>query len=160
MPREKYEIEITAPPDKVFAYLDDMRNIGWRATWQGLAPMTVGTLELEILDGKKEEGATYRWKGTALGRPIDIIETVTKWIEYKEKVWQTIGGQKMLVMSGYVIRLFLTPTEQGTHVLLEMDYTPSKSMFGQLLGALSAKKCAKWYLKKACEDAKRALKSE
>lgn len=27
--REKYEVEILAPPQKVFAHMDDISNVGW-----------------------------------------------------------------------------------------------------------------------------------
>lgn len=159
MTREKYGIEILAPPEKVFAHMDDINNVGWHMSGESSMPMMGSRLELEVIDDKKGSGAAYRLKGSVMGMVIDIEETVTKWIENKEKTWQTIGKPKMIVMSDYTMHLLLTPTERGTRVMFEIDYSLPKTPWGWIIGILLARKYAKWCIKRACEDAKRTLES-
>lgn len=157
MAREQYEVEILAPPDKVFAHMDDINNVGWHMSGESSMPMMGSRLRLEVIDGRKGVGATYRWKGSVMGMVIDIKESVTKWIGNKEKTWQTIGKPKMIVMSEYTMHLLLTPTERGTRVMFEIDYSLPKTPWGWITGMLLASRYAKWCLRRACEDAKRAL---
>ena len=159
MARARYEIEILATPEKVFAHMDDINNVGWHMSGESSMPMMGSRLRLEVIDDKKGIGATYRWKGSVMNMPIDIKETVTKWIKNGEKSWQTIGKPKMIVMSGYVMHLRVSPTEKGTKVLFEIDYSLPKTPWGWIIGVILARKYAKWCLQRACEDTKKALES-
>lgn len=161
MPKEKYEIEIEASPEKVFAHMDEINNVGWHMSGQGSMPLMGSTLKLEVVDARKGEGATYRWKGNVMGMTIDITETVTKWIENREKVWRTIDKPKMIVMSDYVMHLLLTAKDKSTtRVLFEIDYSLPKTPWGTVLGWLLARKYARWCLQRACEDTKRFLEAK
>ncbi len=154
-------IEIRASPEKVFAHMDDIANVGWHMEEQRSMPMMGGKLHLQRLSGNATGvGATYRWYGKVLGMTIDFKETVTKWIENREKVWSTIESPKMIIMSKYEMRLHIAPTENGTKVIFEIDYELPRSLFGKILGKLLAKKYANWCLQRACEDTKRILEAE
>lgn len=159
MAREQYEVEIMASPEKVFAHLDDINNVGWHMSEKSSMPMMGSRLKLEVIDDKKGVGATYRWKGSVMGMTVDIQETVTKWVRDGEKTWQTIGKPKMIVMSGYTMHLSLTGTDKGTRVVFEIDYSLPKTPWGWIIGKLLARRYAKWCLQRACEDAKRTLES-
>ena len=160
MHREQYQIEIDAPTDKVFAYMDDINNVGWHMSGESSMPMMGSRLQLEVIDDKKGMGATYGWKGSVLGMAIDIKEIVTKWTKNREKSWSTVGKPKMIVMSGYVMHLLFTPTEKGTRVLFEIDYSLPRTPWGWMIGIILARKYAKWCLKRACEDSKKVLESK
>ena len=159
MAGEQYEVEILAPPEKVFAHMEDINNVGWHMSGERSMPMMGSRLILEVIDDKKGVGATYRWKGSIMGMIIDIEETVTKWVRDREKTWQTIGKPKMIVMSDYTMHLLLTPTEGGTHAMFEIDYSLPKTPWGWMIGKLLARKYAKWCIQRACEDAKKVLES-
>jgi uncharacterized membrane protein len=155
--REQYEVEIGAPSEDVFAYMDDIKNIGWHMSGRSSMPMMGGRLKLQVIKEAKGIGAMYRWKGSVMGIPIDIKETVIKWMEGREKTWETIEHPKMIVMSDYTMHLLLTPTEKGTRVLFEITYSLPVSPWGWILGKLLARKYARWCLQRSCEDAKLAL---
>jgi len=159
MVREQYEVEILAPPEKVFAHMDDINNVGWHMSGEISTPMMGSRLNLETINDRKGAGATYKWKGSVMGMAIGIEETITKWTRNKEKTWQTIGKPKMIVMSEYTMHLLLTPTERGTKVLFEIDYSLPRTPWGWIMGILLARKYAKWCLRRACEDAKRAFEA-
>jgi uncharacterized membrane protein len=154
---EKNEIEILAPTERVFEYMDDIRNVGWHMSGQSSMPMMGRRLQLQVIHDKKGIGGTYRWKGSVMGVPIDIRETVIKWIENREKTWETIERPKMIVMSDYTMHLFLTATEKGTRVLFEIDYSLPKTPWGRLIGMLLARRYVRWCLQRACDDAKKIL---
>ncbi|MBM3897727.1 MAG: SRPBCC family protein [Thaumarchaeota archaeon] len=154
-------IEIKASPQKVFAHMDDIRNVGWHMEGKRAMPMMGGKLHLQKLsENATGVGATYRWYGKVLGMTIDFKETVTKWIENREKVWSTIEDPKIFIMSEYKMRLQLSPTENGTNVVFEIDYELPRSLFGKILGKLLAKKYAQWCLRRACEDTKLNLEAD
>jgi hypothetical protein len=85
MPREQYSVEIFAPPEKVFAHMDDINNVGWHMSTESSMVMMGSRLVLEVIDDREGVGATYRWKGSIMGMAIDIKETVTKWAAGREK---------------------------------------------------------------------------
>lgn len=107
-------IGIRASPERVFAHMDDIANVGWHMEGKRSMPMMGGKLHLQKLsENATGVGATYRWYGKVLRMTIDFKETVTKWIENKEKVWSTIEDPKMIIMSKYEMRLHLSPTEKA-----------------------------------------------
>lgn len=151
-------IEIRASPERVFAHMDNIRNVGWHMEGRRSMPMMGGKLHLELLSKNPTGiGATYRWYGKVLGMTIDFKETVTKWMQNEEKVWSTIGDPKLIIMSAYEMRLTLTPMEEWTRVNFEIKYELPKSFLGKLLGKLLAKWYAEWCLRSACEDTKLTL---
>ena len=154
-------IEIRASPERVFAHMDNIANVGWHMEGKRSMPMMGGKLHLQKLsENATGAGATYRWHGKVLGMTIDFKETVTKWIGNKEKIWSTIEDPKIIIMSKYEMRLHLAPTENGTRVMFEIDYELPGSLLGKILGKLLARKYADWCLRRACEDTKRILEAE
>ena len=98
------EIIIQALPEKVFAYMDNINNTGMHMT-KSSKPMMGSKLELKQLS----ENATglnskFRWYGKMMWFKMDFTVVVTKWIKDKEKVWETIGEAKMIIMGWYQMR--------------------------------------------------------
>jgi uncharacterized membrane protein len=154
-------IEIRASPERVFAHMDDIANVGWHMEGKRTMPMMGGKLHHELVSSNATGvGATYRWYGKVMGMTIDFKETVTKWVENKQKIWSTLEDAKIIIMSNYEMRLNLTPTENGTKVNFEIYYELPNSILGQLLGRLLAQSYARWCLTRACEDAKETLEGE
>ena len=157
MPRMSRTIEIRAPPEEVFTYLDDIKNVGMHMASSSMAMMGGKMSSQVISKNKTGRGATYRLRGGVLWMPIDLTETVTKWTEGREKEWETVGSPKIIVMSWYRMHFVLTLAERGTHVYFEIEYELPTSLFGKILGKLLARKYAGWCLRRATEDAKLAI---
>ncbi|MEO6541637.1 MAG: hypothetical protein ABIN74_11615 [Ferruginibacter sp.] len=92
------EIIIQVVPEKVFVYMDNINNTGMHMT-KSSKPMMGSKLELKQLS----ENATglnskFRWFGKMMWFTMDFTVVVTKWIKDKEKVWETIGPAKMIIM--------------------------------------------------------------
>jgi hypothetical protein len=66
-------VEIRAPSKRVFAHVDDIRNLGWHMTERSSMAMLGSRLSLEILSGQPTGLATYRHSGTIMGLPIRFL---------------------------------------------------------------------------------------
>jgi hypothetical protein len=74
-------VDIQAPAETVFAYVDDIRNVGWHMTERSSMPMLGSRLELDILSEQSTGlGATYRYSGRMLGLSLDVSEPVTRYV--------------------------------------------------------------------------------
>src|SRR5215468_9482714 len=95
-------VDIEAPAESVFAYIDDIRNVGWHMTERSSMAMMGSRLKLEILSKQATGiGATYRYSGTMMGLSIDFSESVTRYIPNREKIWRTIGEPRLVIISSY-----------------------------------------------------------
>src|ERR1044072_210990 len=76
---------------EVFKTIDDLGVTGMHMTESSM--MMMGSkLKLEFLTPNKTGlDSRYRWTGKMMGIPMDFTVAVTKWVEGKEKVWETIG---------------------------------------------------------------------
>lgn len=94
----KKEMIIHYPPKEVFAFMDDLSKTGMHMTENSI--MMMGSkLMLEQLPGpSRGVCATFHWHGKVMGMQVDITETVTKWIEDQENVWETIGTPKIIIL--------------------------------------------------------------
>ena len=63
-----------------------------------------------------------------MGFTMDFT-VVTKWLKDKEKVWETIGKAKMIIMDWYQMRLVISPEGQNTKPELSIAYTNPKNIF-------------------------------
>lgn len=155
----KKKIHIRAPVEKVFAFLDDLSKTGMHMSERSM--MMMGSkLELERLPGpEKGEGATFRWSGKVLGLPVNFTETVTRWKKNEEKVWETVGEPRMIILGWYRMRLTTEPKKSGTSVLLEIQYEPPKGFFYKLLSAFLARQYAGWCLNQMLGDTKKGLEN-
>ena len=150
--------EIKAKPEEVFAFMDDIRNVGWHMEGGRSMALFGGKLTLDTFSEQdRGVGATYRWRGKVMGLTIDFAEVVTKWVRNREKVWRTLDGAKIIIMSGYEMRFNLTPTDDGTLVTFEIEYEPPRSWLGRIVGKILARRYSKWCLRRAVGDAKRIL---
>jgi hypothetical protein len=153
-------IEIKAQPSEVFKHVDNINNTGTHMSKSNM-PMMGGSLKTEILS-KNEigPGATYRMYGKVMGMDIDFTETVTKWIENQERVWETIGDPKLLIMGGYAMNFNVRPSNWGTRLTFGIKYSYPKSAFWKFIAFLLGDWYAKWCLKNMAKDVKRALEKK
>ncbi len=159
MKRSKKGIIIHAPVERVFSYMDDLAKTGMHMSERSMMIMG-GKLKLEHVSGpERGEGSTYRWAGRVLGLPVDFTETVTRWRENEEKVWETTGAPRMIILGWYRMHLATGRAENGTRAALEIEYTPPDGFFYRLLSAAFARWYAEWCLGKMLGDAKKALEN-
>ncbi len=150
-------IIINATPQSVFEFMDDVRNSGMHMSKDSKAMM--GThLELQLLS-KNFSGpeTSYRYIGKVMGMTIDFTVVVTRWIQNMEKIWETIGHPKVIVIGWFRMFLKLTPKNGNTSVELGISYEKPKSFFGKILCFFFGSWYAKWCLKNMLNDAKKNL---
>ena len=153
----KRVVNIKSKPEEVFAFIDDIENMGMHMT-KANAPMMGSKLTIEWLTQHKTGlGSKYRWRGKAMGMKMDFTVEVTKWIEGKEKTWETVGEAKMIVLSWYRMYLILTPLQkETTQAELGIYYTKPK---GSFLGFLFARRYAVWCVKNMLKDSQKHFKN-
>ena len=135
--------------------MDDLSKTGMHMS-QSSMMMMGSKLTLEQLEGpSKGVGATFHWTGKVMGMPIDITETVTKWIENKEKVWETIGSPKIIILGWYRMSLKTEPAKEGTLASLQIEYTQPNGWFYKILSFFFAGWYSRWCLNNMLNDTKK-----
>ena len=152
-------VDIQAPAEQVFAYVDDIRNVGWHMTERSSMAMMGSRLELEIVSEQSTGlGATYRYSGTMMGLSLDFSESVTRHIPNREKVWRTIGQPRLLIISSYEMRLAVEPlSAASSRLTISIAYELPRSAFWHIVGRMLAGPYSRWCLRQIVGDAKRAL---
>jgi hypothetical protein len=149
------EIIIQALPEKVFAYMD--KNTGMHMT-KSSKPMMGSKLELKQLSQNATGfNSKFRWFGKMMWFTMDFTVVVTKWIKDKEKVWQTIGPAKMIIMDWYQMRLVITPVGGNTKAALSIAYTKPKNTFFKFIAFFLAPLYGNWCLNNMLNDSKKTL---
>ena len=124
MPKINNSINISAPVEKVFAYVaDPLANLEW----------LVGTTEVTDVTGSGI-GQHFQWKYNMLGVPLRGESTVSEHVPNERRVAQTKGG----VTSTWAFTL--APHEGGTKLDLELDYTIPVPVLGKLAEKLVLKR--------------------
>jgi hypothetical protein len=152
-------IIIQCSRDKVFATVDNLGVTGMHMT-KSSAMMMGSKLKLEYLTGNHTgPGSKYRWTGTMMGIKMDFTVEVTKWIEGREKVWETIGEAKMIIYSWYQMHLLVNPVNAGSEAVLSITYEKPKGWFAKIISFLFADWYCNWCLKNMLNDSKQILES-
>lgn len=150
-------IVIHSTPESVFAYMDNIGNTGMHMTKNSM-PMMGSKLELKQLS----ENATglnskFRWYGKMLGFTLDFTVVVTKWIKNREKVWETVGEAKMIILQWYRMHLVVSPEGQYTRAELSIVYTKPMNLFLRFIALFLAPMYANWCLNNMLNDSKKSL---
>jgi hypothetical protein len=154
-------VEIQAPAPAVFAYVDDIHNLGWHKTGRSSTVMMGSRLRLKILsDQTTGLGATYRYAGTIMGLPIDFSESVTTYLPPREKVRRTIGEPRLLIISSYEMRLAVEPlSPPSSRLTISIVYKLPRSGFWRMVGLLLARPYSGWCLRQMLQDTRNALEA-
>lgn len=141
--------EINEKPEKVFHYMDDIRNIGGHMKGMG------GFLNLEILSPNDQGlGATYHWTGRIIGIKVDFTEIVTQWVEGKEKAYKSIKG------ANFKLHHVLDETTNGTVVTSELEYELPFGVFGSIADKLFIQRYVVAGLKKVFKNIKDKIENK
>jgi hypothetical protein len=148
MPQLSQTVSIAASSERVFAYVDDIRNLARHMSENRSVPMMGSKLKLEIVTTEPTGiGATYRYSGQMLGLVLDFSETVITYVAGREKIWRTVGNPKLLIMRGYEMRVLVEPvTPASSNLTISIDYELPVSGFWRAAGWLLAPVYSRWCL--------------
>ena len=150
----------SVPAPEVFSVIDNLGVTGAHMT-ESSAMMIGSKLHLEYLtEAKTGLGSKYRWTGKMMGLTMDFTIEVTKWVNGKEKAWQTIGPAKLIIFSWYEMDLFITQMTNGCEATLSITYKKPKGFFNKILCFLFAKWYCNWCLKRMLGDARMAIETK
>jgi hypothetical protein len=160
MKTKSKSILIHSAPEKVFAYMDNLGNTGMHMT-ESSAMMMGSKLELKQLS----EMATglhsrFRWFGKMMGFKMDFTVDVTKWIKDREKIWETVGEAKMIILKWYQMRLLVSPEGKNTKAELSIAYTKPDNIFFKLIAFILAPLYANWCLNNMLSDSQKNLEEK
>lgn len=143
-------------PEKVFQCLDDLGVTGMHMTKSSM-PMG-GKLNLEFLTPHDTGlGSKYRWTGNVMWMEMDFTVEVTKWLNGKEKTWETIGDPKVIIYSWYRMHLKISEDNNGTKAELSISYEKPKGWFNKVLCFLLGDWYCRWCLKHMLGDCKKSV---
>ena len=137
--------------------MDDLGVTGAHMT-QSSTIMMGSKLNLEFLTQNRTGlGSTYRWWGKMMGLSMDFTVKVTKWVEGKEKIWETIGPTTLIIYSWYRMELVLREIALGTEAVLSISYKKPEGILQKVLCFLFANWYCRWCLNQMLGDARKAL---
>ena len=154
-------VEIGAAAADVFAWVDDIRNMGGHMTNESSMAMMGSRLRLDVVSERPTGvGATYRYFGSVMGLALDFSESVTTYRPPHEKVWRTIGRPRLWIVASYEMRLLVEAQSPRTSRLtIQFVYEPPASVFWSIVGHPLARLYGRWCVRRMCRDAKRALET-
>ena len=148
-----------APPERVFAYLDDPKAL---AAHMGESSMMMmgSRMSIEVdADGGRVIGSKIRMQGSMIGIPLSLEEAITeRQVPYK-KIWETIGTPRLQVMAQYRMGFELTSRGDSSLVRVFIDYSLPTNAPGSWLGRLLGGVYARWCTKQMADDAARHFNS-
>ena len=150
-------VVVPAPPPRVFAWVDNPANTGLHMSRPSMA-MLGGSLRVEQLSPNAAGlGATYRSSGRVLGLRIDFTTTVTTWVPEREKVTQTRGEPRLIVIRDFQMTASVMRADGGTRLVLALAYNLPAGFLGRLLGRMLAGPYVRWCLRRMADDVRAAL---
>lgn len=149
-------VTIEAPAERVFAYVDDIRNLARHMSESRSMPMMGSKLTLEIMTPEPTGlGAVYRYSGRMMGLTIDFSETVISYVAGREKVWRTISEPQLLIIAGYEMGVLVEPVSPASSRLtIAIDYELLRANIWRLLGWAVAGSYSRWCLTSMVEGTK------
>ena len=140
-------IEIEASPEKVFAWMSDIKNAN---------DSMKGFTELEQTStGPLALGSTVHVVGKAGGQTVEVDMKATEFVENKKIVWSTVGASKTKMTSTWTYE----PTAKGTKVTYSQEYEVPYSILGKLVDKLKVHKDIEENNSKQLEYIKKALEA-
>jgi hypothetical protein len=144
---DEASVRINAPPEELFNYLDDHRNLS--AHMSSSSWMMAGsrmTIETDDEHGRAV-GSRISLRGRVMGIDLSVDEAVTERAPPYRKSWKTFGEPKLLVIGAYQMGFEITPERQGSGLRVFIDYelpfAPSLRWFRHQLAAWYARWCTR-----------------
>jgi hypothetical protein len=148
------EVQLAVDGKRLFAHLDDHRRLSSHMEKPSLmtagASMRIGTDEQH----GQAVGSVIRMTGRVLGLHLSLEEVVTKHQPPQQKVWETMGEPRLLVIGPYRMGFTINPVRGGSRLVVFIDYRLPARGFGRLLGFLLGPSYAAWCTRRIAEDAR------
>jgi len=139
---------------QLFAHLNDHRRLSSHMEKPSL--MTAGASMRIATDERNGQavGSVIRMTGQVLGLCLSLEEVVTKYEPPHEKMWETRGEPRLLVIGDYQMGFAIEPVPGGSRLVIFIDYRPPPRGFGRLLGRVLGRSYAAWCTRRMAEDAR------
>ena len=135
---------IPAPPQQVFAFADDQSRLSSHmneSPWM----MGGGRMSVELDEAKGQAiGSHIRLGGRVFGIRLSLDEVVTHREPPVEKVWETVGAPRLLVIGAYRMGINVTPENRGSRLRVFIDYDLPTGWLTRWLGRLFGGSYARW----------------
>ena len=146
-------VEIAAPPELVFARLDDQTRLAAHME-QPSAMMGGGRMTYDFDAGRGQAvGSHIKMGGSAFGLSLAVDEVVTERDPPLHKAWQTAGVTRLIILDAYDMGFDLAPAPTGARLRVWITYELAKGWAGRLLGLLMAPAYARWCVGRMARDA-------
>ena len=140
---------ISAAPEEIFAFIDDHSRFASHmseSSWM----MGGGRMVVNV-DGARGQavGSHIRLSGTVFGIRFFLDEVVTRRNPPTDKMWETVGTPKLLVIGSYRMGVEIRPDGRGSRVRVFIDYELPKGVtlwLGWVFGDFYAKWCVRQML--------------
>lgn len=152
MPPRHHEdsVYIDARPEQVFAFVDDHARFSSHmseSSWM----MAGARMSIEVDEAKGQAvGSHIRLAGRICGIPLSLDEVVTRRVAPLDKVWETVGTPRLLVIGWYRMGVEVRPVNGGSRlrVFIDFGYPTGRLTYwlGRALGGVYAKWCVRQML--------------
>lgn len=120
--RFEMTVHVKAPPDDVFARLDDPRRLSAHMT-QPSWKMGGGRMSVKTDDGEgRVVGSHIEMEGRVLGVRLRLDEVVTERDPPRRKAWQTVGRPRLLVVGEYRMWVEVDGADGGSRLKIGIEY--------------------------------------
>jgi Polyketide cyclase / dehydrase and lipid transport len=144
---------INAFAEDVFAFVDEHARFSSHmneSSWMmGGGRMSV---DLDAAHGQAV-GSHIRLSGRVFGIRLYLDEVVTRRDPPINKVWETVGVPRLLVIGAYKMGVEITPVRDGSRMRVFIDYELPKGWVNSWLGFLFGRFYAKWCIDRMLEGA-------
>lgn len=138
------EALLAATPAEVFAFVDDHSRFAShmsRASWM----MGGGRMLVDVDDANaRAVGSHIRLSGTVFGVRLSVDEVVAIRNPPSEKVWETTGSPRLLVIGSYRMGSEIRPATRGSRLRVFIDYELPTGWVTHWLGRLFGGFYAGW----------------
>jgi Polyketide cyclase / dehydrase and lipid transport len=148
---------IAASPEIVFAYVDDhsrfsshMSESSWMMGGGGMG------VELDAAKGQAV-GSHIRLSGNVFGIRLFLDEVVTRRNPPREKVWETVGPPRLLVIGSYSMGLELKRENGNSRLRVFIDYDLPTGRAARWLGRVFGGMYATWCVDQCSRDRRSTL---
>jgi hypothetical protein len=154
---QRFEISaaLAAPPDEVFAHVDDPLHLAAHMAKPSWA-MAGGQMQLRLDEGAgRKPGSHIRMGGRVLGLRLALDEVIVERHPPLRKVWETVGAPNLLVIGSYRMGFDIAPQGSGSLLRVFIEYALAEGFSGRWLGRLFGRIYARWCSERMASDAAR-----
>jgi hypothetical protein len=104
-----------------------------------------GRMETETDEGNGQHAGSHtRMSGKVFGLRLHLDEVITDRTPPHQKVWETVGTPRLLVIGPYRLGFKIVPSGEASEITVFIEYALPSSPGGRLLGLLFGAMYAKW----------------